>query len=197
MIKKSPPGMQQSGGFKPGGRLEVQAISIKDLLPFIYDVDDNMVVGIPKWLESDRYSIIAKPPTEVSIDALKVMLRNLFTEQFKLETHKEEQQVQVWVMTVSKKGLKMEKAEPGTPPGCKGAGVVNDLIHWTCKATTTAQFGEQFHRYANGYLDHTVVDETGLTDAYNFELSWTPKGRLTPQAPAADGAAMALVSEQA
>jgi uncharacterized protein (TIGR03435 family) len=34
-----------------------------------------------------------------------------------------------------------------------------------------------------------VVDETGLTDAYNFELSWTPKGRLTPQAPAADGAA--------
>jgi uncharacterized protein (TIGR03435 family) len=51
------------------------------------------------------------------------------------------------------------------------------------------QFGEQFHRYANGYLDHTVVDETGLTDAYNFELSWTPKGRLNPQAPSADGAA--------
>ena len=67
------------------------------------------------------------------MDALRVMLRNLFIEQFKLETHKEEQQVQVYVMTVSKKGLKMEKAEPGTPPGCKGAGVVNDLIHWTCK----------------------------------------------------------------
>lgn len=94
----------------------MQAISIKDLLPFVYDVEPNMIVGIPKWLESDRYSIIAKPPTEVSMDALRVMLRNLFIEQFKLETHKEEQQVQVYVMTVSKKGLKMEKAEPGTPP---------------------------------------------------------------------------------
>jgi len=185
VIKKSPPGMKTDGGFKPGGRLEVQAISIKDLLPFIYDVDPNMIVGIPKWLESDKYSIIAKPPTEVSMDALRVMLRNLFIDQFKLETHKEEQQVPVWVMTVSKKGLKMEKAEAGTAPGCKPGGMENELIHWTCKATTMKQFGEQFHRYAGGYLDHSVVDETGLTDAYNFGLSWTPKGRLNPQAPSA------------
>ncbi len=190
VIKKSPPGMKEDGGFKPGGRLEVQASSIKDLLPFVYDVDANMIVGIPKWLENDRYSIVAKPPTDVSIDAVRVMLKNLFIDQFKLETHQEEQPVPVWVMTVSKKGLKMEKAEPGTAPGCKGAGMVNDMIHWTCKATTMAQFGEQFHRYAGGYLDHTVVDETGLTDSYNFDLSWTPKARLNPQAaPSADGGA--------
>lgn len=189
VIKKSPPGMTQSGGFKPGGRIDIQAISIKDLLPFVYDVDPNMIVGVPKFLESDRYSIVAKPPTEVSIDALKVMLRNLFIDQFKLETHQEEQQVAVWVMTVSKKGLKMEKATAGTAPGCKPGGYVNELIHWSCKATTMAQFGEQFHRYAGGYLDHSVVDETGLTDAYNFDLNWTPKGRITPQAPTADGAA--------
>jgi uncharacterized protein (TIGR03435 family) len=188
VIKKSPPGMKTDGGFKPGGRLEVQAISIKDLLPFVYDVDPNMIVGIPKWLENDKYSIVAKPPTEVSMDAMRLMLKNLFIDQFKLETHQEEQPVPVWVMTVSKKGLKMEKAEPGTASGCKPGGVVNDMIHWTCKATTMAQLGEQFHRYANGYLDHTVVDETGLTDAYNFDLSWTPKQRLNPQAaPSADG----------
>jgi uncharacterized protein (TIGR03435 family) len=177
VVKKSAPGMPQRADIK-NGRIDVQGMSIKDLLPFIWDVDPNLIVGVPKWLESDRYNIVAKAPTEVSMDALKVMLRNLFMEQFKLETHKEEQQVSVWVMTVSKKGLKMEKSSGAESSGCKPGGVANEMIHFTCKGTTLAQFGEQFHRYAGGYLDHSVVDETGLTDRYNFEISWTPRGRM-------------------
>jgi uncharacterized protein (TIGR03435 family) len=188
-IKKSAPGAQQGGNpFKPGGRIDIQAMSIKDILPFVYDVDANMIVGIPKFLETDRYSIVAKPPTEVSMDALRVMLRNLFVERFKIVTHKEEQPVQVWVMTVSKRGLKMEKSS-GAGQGCKPGGFVNDMVSTTCKATTMAQFAEQFHRFAGGYLDHMVVDETGLTDSYDFEIKWTPLGRLQGMraAPAGGG----------
>lgn len=183
VIKKSAPDTKQGGGIR-NGRVDVQAFSVKDLLPFVFDVDSNQIVGVPKWLESDRYNIVAKAPTEVSIDALKVMLKNLFIEQFKMEIHKEEQPVSVWVMSVSKKGLKMEKASGPEATGCKPGGFANELIHWSCKGTTTAQFAEQFHRYAGGYLDHSVVDETGLTDRYNFALSWTPKGRLNAAAPA-------------
>jgi uncharacterized protein (TIGR03435 family) len=182
------------GGFKPGGRIDIQAISIKDLLPFIFDVDANMIVGVPKWLESDRYNIVAKPPTEVSMDSLKVMLKALFVEQFELEMHKEEQQVPVYVMSVSKKGSKLEKSSGAERQGCKGAPLVNDLISMACKATTMAQFAEQFHRYAGGYLDHTVVDETGLKDSYDFTISWTPRNKLnaaggTPPPPTAGGGA--------
>lgn len=198
-IKKSAPGTKQDGGFKPGGRIDLQAVSIKDFLPFVYDVDANMIVGAPKWMETDRYSIVAKPPTEVSMDALRVMLRSLFVETFKMETHKEEQQVSVWVMTVAKRGLKMEKASGAAHSGCKPGGFVNDMVHWTCKATTMAQLGEQFHRYAGGYLDHKVVDETGLTDSYDFELSWTPKGRLqgggNGAAPPATGGATGVAAD--
>jgi uncharacterized protein (TIGR03435 family) len=177
-IKKSAPGTQQGGGFKPGGRIDIQALSIKDFLPFVYDVDANMIVGTPKWMETDRYNIVAKPPTEVSMDSLRVMLRSLFIEQFKMETHREQQPVSVWVMTVSKRGLKMEKASGAGVSGCKFGGVVNDMISWTCKATTMAQFGEQFHQYAGGYLDHSVVDETGLPDSYDFTITWTPLQKL-------------------
>jgi uncharacterized protein (TIGR03435 family) len=48
-----------------------------------------MIVGIPKWMD-EHYSIVAKPPTEVSVDSLRVMLRAPIIEQFKMETHKEE-----------------------------------------------------------------------------------------------------------
>ncbi len=193
MIKKSAPGTTQNGNpFKPGGRIDIQGMSLKDILPFIFDVDNNQMVGIPKFLD-EKYNIVAKAPGDVGVDALKVMLRALIIEQFKIEMHKEDQPVPVWVMTVSKKGLKMEKASGADSTGCKPGGLVNDLIHFTCKGTTLAQFGEQFHRYAGGYLDHAVVDETGLTDRYNFEISWTPRQRLqsAPAAGAGGGAGVA------
>jgi uncharacterized protein (TIGR03435 family) len=193
VIKKSAPDAKEGGNpFKPGGRIDIQAIKIKDILPFIFDVDQNQMVGIPKWMD-DKYSIVAKAPSDVGVDGLKVMLKALLIDQFKMEMHNEEQQVPVWVMSVSKKGLKMEKSSGAEASGCKPGGFVNEMIHWTCKATTMAQFGTQFHQYANGYLDHPVVDETGLTDRYNFELGWTPRGRLNaggaPKEAAAAGSA--------
>jgi len=192
-IKRSAPGTKEGGGFKPGGRIDIQALSIKDILPFVFDVDANMIVGIPKWMETDRYNIVAKPPAQVSMDALRVMLRSLFIEQFKMETHKEEQPVSVWVMTVAKRGSKLEKADGAERQGCKPGPLVNDMVSTACKATTMAQFAETFHRFAGGYLDHTVVDETGLKDSYDFTISWTPVQRLqgmrsAAQQPAAGGA---------
>jgi uncharacterized protein (TIGR03435 family) len=98
-------------------------------------------------------------------------------------------------MTVSKRGLKIEKSGGAEAAGCKPGGLVNDMIHWTCKGTTMAQFGDQFHRYAGGYLDHPVVDETGLTDRYNFELAWTPRGRLQTTTPTAAGGGTGVASD--
>jgi uncharacterized protein (TIGR03435 family) len=177
-IKKSAPDVKPGGGFKPGGRIDIQALNIKNILPFVFDVDANQIVGIPKWMETDRYSIVAKPPGQVGIDSLKLMLLNLFIQSFKMETHKEQQQVSVYVMTVSKRGLKMEKASGAEHQGCKPAPIVNDMASVACKATTLKQFGEQFHQMAGGYLDHSVVDETGLEGVYDFTVSWTPRGKL-------------------
>lgn len=39
-----------------------------------------------------------------------------------------------------------------------------------------AQLAEAAHRFAGGYVDHAAVDMTGLKGAYDFTLSWTPKG---------------------
>jgi uncharacterized protein (TIGR03435 family) len=191
-IKKSAPDVKPGGGFKPGGRIDIQALTIKDILPFVFDVDANQLVGIPKWMETDRFSIVAKPPGQVGMDSLKVMLLNLFIQSFKMETHKEQQPVSVYVMTVSKHGLKLQKSSAAEAQGCKQGSPIEFMTHWICKATTLKQFGEQFHQYAPGYLDHSVVDETGVTDAFDFEISWTPRGKIdamrakVPSADASD-----------
>jgi uncharacterized protein (TIGR03435 family) len=63
----------------------------------------------------------------------------------------------------------------------------------TCENMTLAQFADLLPTLANGYAHTNVVDTTGLTDAYDFTLSFSAAGLLrsgaTPgQTPAAPGA---------
>jgi len=136
-----------------------------------------MIIGAPKWMETDRYDIVAKAPTDVSMDALKAMMRSLFVERFQLKTHTEDRPVPVYVMTVGKRGSKLEKASDDARGGCKRSADNGQLV-LTCKSMTMAQFADQIRRSAGGYFDHKLVDETELTGAYDFTVSWTARRRL-------------------
>src|SRR5215475_8314664 len=57
-----------------------------------------------------------------------------------------------------------------------------EVITMTCKNMTLAQLAERLQGYAPNYLDHPVVDLTGITGAWDFTVSWTPR-------PAFDAAA--------
>ncbi len=38
--------------------------------------------------------------------------------------------------------------------------------------------------WAGGYIDHPIVDLTGIPGAWNFSLYWTPRGALDAPRPA-------------
>ena len=83
---------------------------------------------------------------------------------------------------------KLQKADPSNRTGCKeGPGadgkdprianpVLSRLI--TCQNMTMAQFVDQLPNLANGYAHVAVLDSTGLTDAYDFTLSFSAIGLL-------------------
>lgn len=50
---------------------------------------DYQMVGAPGWINTDRYSIRAKPPAGVPITAMPVMLLNLLKDRFQLASHLE------------------------------------------------------------------------------------------------------------
>jgi uncharacterized protein (TIGR03435 family) len=59
---------------------------------------------------------------------------------------------------------------------------------------TMAQFADQLPQRANGYVHSAVLDKTGLTDAYDFTLSFSAIGIVQnslpgPGQPGAGGAA--------
>lgn len=175
-IRPSRPGAAQNANMR-NGRLEAIAFSMKELITLAYDVDDTMVTGGEKWLDSDHFDIVAKAAPSASFEELRAMLRTLLEQRFKLVVHKEDQPVPVYALTLpNKKSPKLKETDGSARAGCK-LGVDNGLRTYTCQNTTIAQFAEKIRQVAGGYLNHPVVDLTGLKGAYDFAVSWTPVGR--------------------
>ena len=143
-----------------------------------------MLVGAPKWMDEDRFDVIAKTGAAVPFENLRGMLKALIVERFALVTHNEEQPMPVYVLEAGKKP-KLKETDGSERSDCK---IVNtDRRYYVCKNTTMAQFAELLPTVAPGYVHQPLLDLTGLTGAYDFQLYWTPKGALS-HATAADAA---------
>ncbi len=189
----------------PNGQVNLQGLTLGFLIQTIWFLTPDMIVGAPKWLDTDRWDIAAKvsaapgsaPPTDM--DSMIVMVRALLEDRFKLKTHSEERIVPAYTLTAPKP--KLQKADPANRTGCKeGPGadgkdprianpVRSRLV--TCHNVTMKQFAEWLPNIANalnplnGYIRSAVLDSTGLDGAYDFTLSFSPNGTPVPPAPAA------------
>ena len=205
-IRPSKPDATGQMGRLQHGRLDVQNLPLKTLVLIAWDINaDELTAGMPKFADSVHYDITAKAPppppgAEVDIDDLRLMLRVLLADRFNLKAHMEERQVDGYALSGNKP--KMSKADPSNRTGCKeGPGpdgkdprIANPVLSrlLTCQNMTIAQFADQLPNLAGGYAHTTVLDTTGLTDAYDFTLSFSAAGLLggvTPvQPPPASGA---------
>ena len=189
-IKPSAPdSAQRIFRLQPGGRIELRGIALRELIKFAWgfqdtDVLDNdqMVVGAPKWLETERYDIVAKTSSSVSAnggqvdeDSVQLMLRALLTDRFGLVTHFEDQPISVYVLTAAKP--KLRPADPSNRPGCRNvpapAGFF-PLFSIRCRNTTMAELAAKLQPWGGIYVNRPVIDETGLAGAWDFVVSWSP-----------------------
>lgn len=175
-IHPTRPGSKPEASKMENGRLELFGMSLRDLINIDYDFDDQMIMGGDKWIDSEHYDLIAKSTPTASLEDLRVMLKKLLAESFKLQVHEDKQPVTVYALTVGK-GSKL-KPTAGEGRGCT-AGGKDGMSGFSCRNATIDQLVEQVKQRGRGYIDSPVVDLTGLTDAYDFELYWTPVNRLT------------------
>jgi len=210
-IRPSKPDATNINGRVEHGRVDVQNFPLKQLVMIAWDLNaEELLADWPKSVDSARFDITAKAPppppgADVDIDELQMMLRSLLADRFQLKAHMEERQVEGYVLSAVKP--KMQKADPSNRTGCKeGPGadgkdprltnpVLNRLL--TCQNMTMAQFVDELPNRANGYAHVSVLDQTGLTEAYDFTLSFSAVGLLrggipgqpAPAAPAGGAAA--------
>jgi uncharacterized protein (TIGR03435 family) len=102
------------------------------------------------------------------------MLQKLIMDRFQLTFHRESRELSVYAITVAKGGIKLNKSEStGILPGFGGRGPGNIGV----QNSTMADFAIFLQ---GGIVDRPVVDQTSLTDRYDFQLKWTPDASQPP-----------------
>jgi uncharacterized protein (TIGR03435 family) len=188
----------------PGGGFEARNQALKILLATGWDLDwdhvDKGFANLPGWTDEARLDIHAQPPSHINgpayqnggflDDDLRLMLRNLLIERFQRKTHIENRPMDAYTLVASKP--KLRKADPSNRANCKDSRTIaNDprdvnprlarLI--ACQNVTMAQFAAELHRFAADYILYDVADATGLSGAYDFTLSYSPRYLLRQSGP--------------
>lgn len=166
------------------------------------NVSTDTLIGLPKFADGTHWSIIAKvpttgegapntvrgrplpPPLSVGLE----MLHGLLIDQFGLKTHTENREVTVYALTVGNSKPKLTQAADSERSGCKPdpsapKPVTNMGPMIACKNTSMAELAQNLQQMANAYIDHPIVDATGLQGGWDFWIGWTPRGMLQQPAP--------------
>jgi uncharacterized protein (TIGR03435 family) len=178
-IQVSKTGGRPNAQFLPGGRVELRSLPMKFMIlaAWGFENDEGRVTGGPTWMNSEAFDIVAKAPHESSIASLRLMLRSALIKRFGLESHIEEKVMPVYVLTKGKGDLKMTPSTTQAKVDCK-RGLEEGVIKMTCHNMTMDELANGLRSIAPAYFDKPVVNLTELTGAYDFQMSWTPRGLL-------------------
>jgi uncharacterized protein (TIGR03435 family) len=169
-------------------RFVAKHYTLKLLIAAAYNLSPKVISGGPGWSESDHFDILALTPGETRPSQLEqmAMLRALLSERFKLSFHREEKEFSIYALEVAKGGSKLKEstAAASDPPQLISTVYPPARIHLPAKNATMSDFTSLLQR---ALLDRPVVDRTGLTGRYDFDLDWAPDetqfGGEVPVAP--------------
>ena len=163
----------------PGGRIAITNFTVNMLIEVAYDVSLYRIAGAPRWAGEEVYDITAKAPagspaaafiprspTVVPSPESRAMMRSLLADRFGLKFHRETRDLPVYALTVAKRGPKLQAVrDPGAEPQSsirrngsrEGIGAQNRDIPWLAAVLEPS-------------VRQTILDRTGLTGRYDFDL---------------------------
>ena len=182
-------------GYEPGGQLVVVNNAVRSLIRSAWGLQSYQVLGGPDWMNSDRYDVSARAAGNPSEQQLRLMLRRLLSDRFKLVATLETREIPTYALTVARPGqplgrdlrraavdcmpivLAAEKQgvapqlppPQGNRPAC-GTRSIPGVIMGT--GVSMADLA----RNLAGPTDRMVVDKTGLTGAWDFDLRFVLDG---------------------
>ena len=168
---------KQQGRFirmESDNRLVERGYTVKLMIAAAYDLNPKTIAGGPVWMNDDHYDIEARTPGAVrpTHDEQMAMLRTLLRDRFGLKFHREQKEFSIYALEVAKGGPKLKPTATPNDPATVGPGIMYEQ-HLVLPARNATP-GELASLLQRAILDRPVVDRTGLTGRYDFELDWAP-----------------------
>ena len=183
---------------QPGGRATAVNAPLMMIIRSAYRLQEFQLVGAPDWVLSARYDITAKADREFpppvpggEISPAQLMFQSLLEERFKLTVHRETRELPMYALVVARpdgrlgpqltpstldcaainaarrSGTPPSPPKPGERPLCGIRIGFGQLTGTGFPLTNLASSLVQF-------VQRSVVDRTGLSGHYDFDLKWTP-----------------------
>lgn len=170
-IKPTPPDQQGKGIQVQGSHFRTRNTSLSDLITFSYGLQQKQIIGAPDWVQTDKWDIEAQPdvPGVPNRNQVMMMIQKLLADRFQLKFHKDSKELSAYVLTASKTGNKMTKGDQDSP--LPGLGFTN--LSPVTLVVRNATMDDFAHFLQQLVLDKPVVDQTGLTEKWNFMMKWT------------------------
>ena len=193
---------------QPAGRYIGQNMSLRLLIKTAYGVHDSQIVNGPSWIDSDRWDINAKAEgykdATTFRDQARLMVRPLLADRFKLVLHHEQRDVPVYALVLAKanelgpnlRHNDERDCDKPMPPITAAEAAAEPVVGLACG-------GELFngrHLEARALMlkymlidlgrtniDRVVVDHTGLTGKFDWEVQWVPDDLRVDGATGPDG----------
>ena len=162
-------------------------------------LQDAQLVGGPGWLASDSFDIVATAPGNPSQGQMMEMLRALLADRFKLVAHTETRDLPIYALVLARDDRRLgERIRPSAMDCLAARGGANG------PPPAPSQTGERVPcamRFAPGrvmaggmrltqladrlasLVGRAVIDQTGLTGNFDFDLEWTPDSASVAQLP--------------
>jgi len=190
-----------------GGLLSVTDMPVSLYIGFAYGLTTYQRYALdsqlPKWAKEERFDVQARAATNASKDQMRLMMRSLLADRFKLAAHTETHEGPVFALVLAKPGevgpqlyLRSGDSAPcgsftlsasarssdGSPTACD---VFLSLVDTGHVKTSARNVTLQMIAWAMPFpgmpaLDRPVVDETGLTGNYDFSIESAPETTTAP-----------------
>lgn len=168
----------------PGGRVTANKCTLFGLIGFAFDLQPYQVSGGPRWINEDRYDIVAEPPASsesrnasprdpaMPLNAeQRLMLQALLVDRFRLKYHTEAKQGPVYLLLQGGKDPKMQDAKNKDTRqwagGLGGGGITGDGLRGMNES-----MGDLAKRLSL-YLERPVLDRTELKGSFDFRVAYS------------------------
>jgi uncharacterized protein (TIGR03435 family) len=167
-----------------GDTLYGEHADLYSLVDFAYGLrpDDLQLSGGPAWAkhgvlsnvsgeDSTLYQVIAKAPegSTPSVGQFREMLQTLLADRFHLRVHHAMKDLPVFNLVIAKDGVKLKQSAANAETSMALAD--GPPYHIAAVHVPVASLIEEL-AYAT---KRPVVDKTGLTGFYDFEIAWSPR----------------------
>ena len=191
---------------QPGGRYTAINVTLRMLIKTAYQIHDTQIVDGPGWMDIDRFDVSATALEAVTaqafIERARLMLRPMLADRFKLVVRNERREIPIYGLVLARAdggfGPQFQRTDPTScddPPRLvvkAAAGAAEPAEPLPCNMS----FGRPMHVNARGAeiatlithlrggADRVVIDRTGLTGRFDWDLQWTQDPLAASASPA-------------